>query len=241
MSTKKITSVLGLKSFDNVNLFIGDIKVLPGDVAWRLYDTYGFPIDLTQLMAEEKNLTINMEEYNEAKLNSYNLSQGKGTSKTDMINLDVHAISELKSKEIPVTDDKYKYCYTANTEDHFAEYEFQPCTGKVVALRYDNTFVDSVTSGQLCGVILDKTNFYAESGGQIYDQGVLIKVNDEDTEFLVDRVYNRGGYILHIGVVEGKLCVGDEVSLQFDTDRRSLTMKNHSATHALNHCLLKVN
>lgn len=100
--------------------------------------------------------------------------------------------------------------------------------------------MDVVTSGQECGLILDKTNFYAESGGQIYDQGYFVKKDDESTEFSVHTVYNKGGYILHIGVVEGSLKVGDEVVIHLDTVRRALTMKNHSATHALNHSLLKV-
>lgn len=66
------------------------------------------------------------------------------------------------------------------------------------------------------------------------------KAGDESTEISVQLVYNKGGYILHIGVVEGTLKVGDELELHLDTVRRSLTMKNHSATHALNHSLLKV-
>ncbi|XP_037928048.1 alanine--tRNA ligase, cytoplasmic [Teleopsis dalmanni] len=219
---------------------LGDQKIIPGDVAWRLYDTYGFPVDLTQLMAEEKNLEIDMTEYEQAKQNSYILSQGKGASKIDEINLDVHAISELQSKGIPTTDDSYKYKYEAASDEREAAYSFAPCTGKIVALRFENKFVNEVTAGQKAGIILDKTNFYAESGGQIFDQGALVKINDEANEFLVDRVYNRGGYILHIGVVEGILTVGDELNLQIDVERRSLTMKNHSATHALNHCLLQV-
>lgn len=68
----------------------------------------------------------------------------------------------------------------------------------------------------------------------------MTKVDDEENEFLVDRVYNKGGYILHIGVVEGTLRTGDKLNLQFDVVRRRLTMNNHSATHLLNHCLLSV-
>lgn len=69
----------------------------------------------------------------------------------------------------------------------------------------------------------------------------MTKVDDEETEFIVDRVYNKGGYILHIGVVsEGSLRIGDKLNLQFDVFRRRLTMNNHSATHLLNHCLLSV-
>ena len=219
---------------------LGDAKVIPGDVAWRLYDTYGFPIDLTQLMAEEKHLTIDMAGYEEAKKNSYILSQGKEKSKTATIDLDVHSISELQTKGVPTTDDSIKYHYQAKSIDPEAEYIFEGCTSKVLALRCNNTFVDEVTSGQECGVVLDKTNFYAESGGQIYDQGYMVKVNDESTEFSVNLVYNRGGYIIHVGVVEGTLKVGDELVLHLDEMRRWLTMKNHSATHALNHSLLKV-
>jgi alanyl-tRNA synthetase len=219
---------------------LGDAKVLPGDVAWRLYDTYGFPIDLTQLMAEEKNLTVDMTGYEAAKHNSYIISQGKAASKDDTVNLDVHAISELQEKKITLTNDSFKYRYKAESSSPEAEYVFEACKGKVLALRYGNKFVDEVTAGQECGVILDKTNFYAESGGQIYDQGFLVKVNDESTEVSVKLVYNKGGYILHIGVVEGTLRVNDEVDIHIDVVRRQLTMKNHSATHALNHSLLQV-
>lgn len=219
---------------------LGETNVLPGDVAWRLYDTYGFPIDLTILMAEEKNLTIDMAGYEEAKHNSYIISQGKAASKIDTINLDVHALSELSEKKVPTTNDSFKYRYKAQSTDPTAEYIFEGCNGIVLALRYNNQFVDEVISGQECGLILDQTNFYAESGGQIYDQGYFVKVQDESTEFSVRFVYNKGGYILHIGVVEGVLRVGDEVQIHLDTARRQLTMKNHSATHALNHSLLKV-
>lgn len=209
--------------------------IIPGDVAWRLYDTYGFPIDLTKLMAEEKGLTIDMTAYDQAKETSYILSQNKGTSAADTITLDVHAISELQARAVPATDDSFKYSYTSGDAAD-ATYEFPTCEGRILAIVYENKFTDTVRSGQACGLVLDRTNFYAESGGQIYDQGALVKSDDD--EFLVDRVYNRGGYILHIGVVEGQLSVGDRLELHIDTMRRRLTMNNHSATHALNHSLL---
>lgn len=219
---------------------LGNQTTIPGDVAWRLYDTYGFPVDLTQLMAEEKSLKIDMDGYEAAKHNSYVLSQGKGASKIEEINLDVHAISQLQEQGVPPTNDTFKYKYEAVSDERDSAYNYGVCNSKIVALRFENQFVNEITSGQKAGIVLDKTNFYAESGGQIYDQGALVKVNDEANEFLVDRVYNRGGYILHIGVVEGTLKVGDELELHIDVERRWLTMKNHSATHALNHCLLQV-
>lgn len=219
---------------------LGESKEIPGDVAWRLYDTYGFPIDLTVLMAEEKSLTVDMASYEQAKERSYILSQGKAGAQTDAINLSVHGISELQTKGVPLTNDSFKYKYLSGT-DKDTEYQFEGCTAKIVAIvNSESKFVDEVTSGDNCGLVLDQTNFYAESGGQIYDQGVFVKVDDDANEFLVDRVYNRGGYILHIGVVEGKLTVGDKLNLHLDVVRRRLTMNNHSATHLLNHCLLKV-
>lgn len=234
------TLVRGRNLLNRTIAKLGDLKQIPGDVAWRLYDTYGFPIDLTVLMAEENSLTVEMTGYEKAKEQSYILSQGKGSNRDDAINLDVHAISELQNKGIPVTDDSIKYKYTSAT-DKDTEYKFDGCQGTILAIvNRENQFVNEVHSGESCGLILDKTNFYAESGGQIYDQGALVKVDDEATEFLVDRVYNKGGYILHIGVVEGTLRTGDKLNCHFDEVRRRLTMNNHSATHLLNHCLLSV-
>ncbi|KAL4234586.1 hypothetical protein ACF0H5_006227 [Mactra antiquata] len=216
---------------------LGDTNVLPGDVAWRLYDTYGFPVDLTSLMAEEKKLSIDMAAYEEAKLKSQVLSQGSGGARNDEINLNVHAISDLQNKDIPPTNDLPKYKYTA---DDNGNYSFESCTGKVIALRYNKEFVDSVTTGQECGVLLDQTYFYAEQGGQIFDEGFLVKENEEDVEFRVRNVQVRGGYVLHIGVIEGTLKVGDTVKQSIDEPRRCSVMKNHTGTHVLNFALREV-
>ncbi|KFM75815.1 Alanine--tRNA ligase, cytoplasmic, partial [Stegodyphus mimosarum] len=153
--------------------------VLPGDIAWRLYDTYGFPVDLTQLMVEEKGLQIDMVGYEEAKKQAQLLSQAKGDAGCDEIKLDVHAISELQSKNIPATDDIPKYSYHAVSDSPESKYEFDPCMGTVLALRVQKHFTDVVENGQECGVILDRTSFYAEAGGQIYDVGFMVKEDDE--------------------------------------------------------------
>ncbi|KAJ8302926.1 hypothetical protein KUTeg_019322 [Tegillarca granosa] len=216
---------------------LGDTNCLPGDIAWRLYDTYGFPLDLTQLMAEEKGLNVDEEAYKEAKKDSQLKSQGKAGIVDDQINLEVHAINELQNKGIPPTDDVPKYNYTA---DEQGNYTFEPATGKVIAIRKDKGFVNEVTSGQECGVLLDRTNFYAEQGGQIYDEGFLVKENEEDVEFSVKNVQVRGGYVLHIGVIEGVLRVGDTVKLMIDESRRCSVMKNHTGTHMLNFALREV-
>ena len=213
--------------------------VLRGEVAWRLYDTYGFPVDLTQLMSEEFGLTVNMEEYENCKSQAQLASQGKGGSEDDHISLDVHAINELKdSMNIATTDDNAKYSYEASSDKN-ANYVFKGCKSTVVALRRNKQFVNTVESGQECGVLLDKTCFYAEQGGQIYDEGFLEKIDDDSVEFKVRNVQVRGGYILHMGTLEGKLAVGDIVSLKIDEIRRKNVMNNHTGTHVLNFALRK--
>ncbi|XP_035232670.1 LOW QUALITY PROTEIN: alanine--tRNA ligase, cytoplasmic-like [Stegodyphus dumicola] len=213
--------------------------VLPGDIAWRLYDTYGFPVDLTQLMVEEKGLQIDMVGYEEAKKQAQLLSQAKGDAGSDDIKLDVHAISELQSKNIPATDDIPKYSYRAVSDSPESKYEFDSCTGTVLALRVHKQFTDVVENGQACGVILDRTSFYAEAGGQIYDVGFMVKEDDEDTEFAVKEVHLQGGYVIHIGTLCGALKVGDKMKLLIDEERRKLVMNNHTGTHILNFALRK--
>lgn len=219
---------------------LGDSKTVPGDVAWRMYDTYGFPIDLTQLMCEEKQLIIDMEGYEKAKKESQLSSQGKNVGQEDLLALDIHAISHLQESGVPVTDDTPKYNYVPSSTDKDAEYKFAPCTAKVLALRRQKQFVNEVKSGQDCGVILDCTSFYAEQGGQIFDEGYMVKSDDESVEFTVNNVQVKGGYVLHIGKIEGTLKVGDSLKLYIDTERRRLVMNNHTGTHILNNVLRKV-
>lgn len=210
---------------------LGDSTVLPGDVAWRLYDTYGFPVDLTQLMTEEKGLSIDNDGFEKAKQHSLLMSQAGGSTVDDQIALEVHSINDLQNRGIAPTDDSPKYRYTADVEGN---YKFEPATGKAIALRHNKAFVEEVTTGQECGVLLDQTSFYAEQGGQIYDEGFLVKEGDEEVEFRVKNVQVRGGYVLHIGVVEGTLRVGDTMKLLIDESRRCSVMKNHTGTHMLN-------
>lgn len=157
----------------------------------------------------------------------------------------MHAITELQNKGVPPTDDSFKYKYKAGSSDRNAEYIFESCDSKVIAIRREKKFVDVASSGEEVGVLLDRTNFYAEQGGQIYDEGFLVKVsddgNDENTEIRVTNVQVRGGYVLHVGTVgTGSLKIGDRVQLNVDTARRRLVMNNHSATHALNYALRSV-
>ncbi|XP_012347711.1 alanine--tRNA ligase, cytoplasmic isoform X2 [Apis florea] len=216
-------------------------NVLPGDVAWRLYDTYGFPFDLTQLMVEEKGLKVDIIGYEEAKKQAQLISQNKSGEVDDQINLDVHAITELQNKKIKPTNDIPKYNYKVINNKICEEYEFAPCFSTVIALRRAKTFVNEVSSGEEVGILLDQTNFYAEQGGQMYDEGFLTKIDDEDTEVHIKNVQVRGGYVLHIGIVsQGKLKKNDKVFSNIDTTRRRLLMSNHTATHALNYALREI-
>ncbi|XP_031844255.2 alanine--tRNA ligase, cytoplasmic [Nomia melanderi] len=215
--------------------------IVPGDVAWRLYDTYGFPVDLTQLMTEEKGLKVDMVGYEEAKKQAQLASQSKTGGVDDQLNLDVHAITELQNKGIKPTADLPKYNYSVINNKLYEEYDFIPCTSTVLALRRAKIFVDEVSSGEEVGILLDQTNFYSEQGGQIYDEGFLVKTDDEETEIRIKNVQVRGGYVLHMGSVgQGVLRKGDTVYLNIDTTRRRLVMSNHTATHILNFALRKV-
>uniref|UniRef100_A0A1B0DQ75 alanine--tRNA ligase n=1 Tax=Phlebotomus papatasi TaxID=29031 RepID=A0A1B0DQ75_PHLPP len=132
---------------------LGQVKIVPGDVAWRLYDTFGFPVDLTHLMAEEKGLSIDMEGYEAAKERAHILSQGKETSKEHVISLDVHALSDLEARKVPTTDDSYKYRYERNP-DKEEDYIFYPCPpAKILALRLNGEFVEEVGAGQTVGIL----------------------------------------------------------------------------------------
>lgn len=157
----------------------------------------------------------------------------------DTINLDVHAITELQNRKVLPTDDSFKYNYRAGDGVN-DEYTFESCEGTVIALRHNKQFVNEVSSGQECGVLLDKTCFYAEQGGQIYDLGFLTKQTDESVEFTIKNVQVRGGYVLHVGNIEGVLKVGDVVVCHLDASRRRLVMSNHTGTHVLNYALRKV-
>ncbi|XP_068169309.1 alanine--tRNA ligase, cytoplasmic [Antennarius striatus] len=212
-------------------------KTIPGDTAWLLYDTYGFPLDLTSLIAEEKGLTVDLLAFEEEKKAAQLRSQGKGSGDEDHIMLDIYSIDDLRRRDVPPTDDSPKYRYSADAD---GQYEFQQASATVLALRHDGGFCQEVTTGQECGVLLDRTSFYAEQGGQTYDEGYMLHEDDsagDRMEFTVKNTQVRGGYVLHVGTVYGTLGVGDRVTLHIDEARRRSVMSNHTATHILNFAL----
>ncbi|EMD37438.1 hypothetical protein CERSUDRAFT_83193 [Gelatoporia subvermispora B] len=203
-------------------------KQLSGKDVWRLYDTYGFPVDLTRLMAEELGLVVDEEEFEAAQAHSKEASKAslkKGAK--DVVALDVHDIAALeKNTNVPKTDDSAKFA-------------LGNINAKVVAIYHNKTFPDATSSipeDAVFGLLLDRTSFYAESGGQEYDTGSI--VIDGVAEFEVTNVQVSNGYVLHIGSMKyGSLSVGDEVVSSYDELRRWPLRNNHTATHILNYCL----
>ena len=203
--------------------------MVPGELAWKMYDTYGFPLDLTRLMAEERKLVVDEEGYEAAKLKAQAIARGETSLGDAQIHLDVHALDSLRSGSVPLTDDVYKYRYQSDEE---GDYKLVGCEGTVLAIQLlDKQFVASA-SDRPVGLVLDKTCFYAESGGQLCDTGFISA--GETVEVVVDNVQVKGGYVIHVGQLEGTISVGDNVSLDVKEERRRGLMNNHTGTHVLN-------
>ncbi|MBO5034734.1 MAG: alanine--tRNA ligase, partial [Oscillospiraceae bacterium] len=192
-----------------------------GGDAFKLYDTYGFPIDLTIEMVQEQGMAVNEETFKalmeEQKIRARKAREALG---------DLGWAGVEFGKEVPETQ-FVGYDHTA-IED-----------AKVVAIVAEGELVDEIVSGIEAIVVLDKTPFYAEMGGQVADHGVISanKVSFEVT----DVQKNKGGKYMHSGkLTEGSLKVGDTVTAKIDTERRKAIMRAHSATHLLDAALRKV-
>ena len=200
---------------------------LHGADVWRLYDTFGFPPDLTRIMAEERGLQIDDTEFEEAKLKAREASKGQKKDKAEMVKLNVHDLGKLeKMDDVQKTDD-------------VAKYERGNITAHVKAIYYGNYFHSSTNAlahGEQLGIILDRTNFYAEQGGQENDTGRIII--DGKAELDVADVQQYGGYVLHTGFMKyGSFTVGDAVICEYDELRRWPIRNNHTGTHILNFAL----
>ncbi|KAJ5088144.1 Translation elongation/initiation factor/Ribosomal beta-barrel [Penicillium angulare] len=203
---------------------------LHGADVWRLYDTFGFPVDLTQIMAEERGLRIDDAEFEEARLKAKEASKGQKKAAASVVKLDVHDLGKLEQMDdVQKTDDSAKFG-RGNITAH------------IKAIYHGKTFYDStesVPSGEQLGVILDCTNFYAEQGGQESDTGRIII--DGQTELEVGDVQVYAGYVLHTGFMKyGTFSVGDSVICEYDELRRWPIRNNHTGTHILNFALREI-
>uniref|UniRef100_A0A8B9PG74 Alanine--tRNA ligase n=1 Tax=Apteryx owenii TaxID=8824 RepID=A0A8B9PG74_APTOW len=201
----------------------------PAEVAWSLYGNLGFPLDLIDLMLEEKGIRLDSAAFDELALEDAKV-RGTLCSFEGRIPL----TAGLHSNNVPVTDDSPKYAYTLGQH---GQYEFSPCQATVLMLYRDQSLQEEVGAGQRCGVILDRTNFYAEQGGQASDRGYLMHLGQQDTLFPVESVHLCGGYVIHEVTAVETLRAGDQVQLFVDEAQRLACMINHTATHLLSFAL----
>ncbi|MGQ9725276.1 MAG: alanine--tRNA ligase [Tepidimonas sp.] len=193
----------------------GGQTTLPGDVAFKLHDTYGFPLDLTNDVCRERGVTVDEAGFHAAMARQKAQARAAGKFKMDRV-LD--------------------YVGPPNA---FVGYESLQASAKVVALYVDGTPVAELKHGQSGVVVLDTTPFYAESGGQVGDAGVIISGSARFS--VVDTHKIKADVFGHHGTLEqGTLGVGDHVQAQVDALRRAATMRNHSATHLMHKALREV-
>ena len=193
----------------------GDAKVLPGDVAFKLHDTYGFPLDLTNDVCRERGVEV--DEAGFAAAMEKQKAQARAAGKFKM-------------------DKALEYTGAAN---QFTGYEHLAEMAKIVAIYVDGTSAVALKQGQNGVVVLDTTPFYAESGGQVGDEGVI---TSGSARFAVgDTLKIKADVYGHHGTLEvGTLNVGDTVQAQVNTAVRAATVRNHSATHLMHKALREV-
>ncbi|HZK43781.1 MAG TPA: alanine--tRNA ligase [Syntrophomonadaceae bacterium] len=194
-------------------------NAISGEEAFMLYDTYGFPIDLTEDMAIENGFTVDKTGFDQMmekqRIMARQANKGDSAFTEDLL------VSELLSS-IPKTE--------------FVGYDLLNHDGNVLAIIYDDNLVDEATNKEVI-LITDNTPFYAESGGQVADLGLITGPSGAMT---VKDVKNVAGWNLHIGKIKGAIRKGEKVTLKTDVAHRTETAKNHTATHLLHKALREV-
>ena len=186
--------------------------VIPGDIVFKLYDTYGFPADLTADIARERGLGIDHDGFDAAME-----SQRRRSQEASKFGVDLRGAAPIDAR-------------TA-----FEGYAQTQAEGRVVALLRAGAQVEQIDTGEEGEVVLERTPFYAESGGQVGDAGVLAAVG---VRFEVTDTRKRGAAHVHIGrMLEGRIRVGDTLGATVDAERRRATARNHTATHLLHAAL----
>jgi alanyl-tRNA synthetase len=204
------------------NMKNNNIKVLSGDKAFKLYDTYGFPLELTREILEEIGFGVDIEGFNnEMKEQKERARAARG--ETNFMGAEETILNKLPME---LTTEFLGY----DTLEVKAEIEYMIC---------DEEFVSDVETGVECVIVTGQTPFYAEMGGQIGDRGIIY--NDSFKAEVLDCKKNVSGKILHfVRVIDGRVNVSDVVTLKVDEEIRNSTKRNHTATHLLNAALIKV-
>ncbi|HET7702228.1 MAG TPA: alanine--tRNA ligase [Candidatus Limnocylindrales bacterium] len=203
-----------------------DVPLLPGDLAFRLHDTYGFPIDLTIELAAEHGVGVDRAGFDAA------LAEQRERSRSGKkAELARHA--ELSAL--------YQAIQSRAGDSEFLGYETTAAQGTVVAILRDGMEYDELTGQGAAEVVLDRTPFYAEGGGQVGDRGELREAGGGSSLFTVeDSQKPVGGLIVLRGTLHGRLRVGETVDAVVDGERRAHTMRNHTGTHLLHRALRNV-
>lgn len=212
------TLTQGLKLFEQVVSEL-NTNIIPGETIFKLYDTYGFPADLTADIARERNLEIDLSGFEAAMTKQRERSRQASTFTTE------YAVAQ--ESQSPTEFTGHEKVLTKKT----------PESGSILAIYRDGKFVETLNAGEKGSIVLDRTPFYAESGGQVGDQGML-RI-DNQAYFKVADTIKQAHTHLHLGKLEkGSLRIGDTVIAEIDAKRRAATVLNHTATHLL-HMVLK--
>ena len=206
----------GIKLLDNEIPKIQN-GILPGEIAFKLFDTYGFPLDLTQMILGEKNISVDVAGFERA------MSEQKERSRANTKG--TRTLWESQT-ELPGTDDSSKYA-PDNT-----------MASRVLAILRNGEFVSSAAGGDEVEIALDKTNFYGTQGGQVGDSGELVA--DNKTVMNVAEATRVDNIVIHKGVLATELNVGDIVYTKINTATRQQTARAHTATHLLQAALRHV-
>ena len=207
----------GIKLLDNEIPKIQN-NVLPGEIAFKLFDTYGFPLDLTQMILREKNIDVDVAGFERA--------MGEQKERSRANTKGTRTLWESQT-QLPATDDSYKYSPDDKLES------------KVLAILRNGEFVESASAGDDVEVALDKTNFYGTQGGQVGDSGEL-KNPDGQTVMNVGEAGRVDNIVIHKGTLTADLHVGDVVKTVINSTARTQTTRAHTATHLLQAALRHV-
>lgn len=195
-------------------------KTLSGENVFKLYDTYGFPVDLTTEILEEKGFTVDEEGFKGA-MEIQKQTARNARSETNYMGADATVYDEIDT----------------SITSEFVGYENSTCKSRILVLTTDSELVNELTEGAAGTIIVDRTPFYATMGGQCADTGAITGENGSLFE-VNDTIKLKGGRVGHVGVVKkGSFNINEEVTLTIDEKKRFSTGKNHSATHLLQEAL----
>ncbi len=195
-------------------------KTISGEDAFQLYDTYGFPLDLTELMAEERSLKVDTTKFHEL------MEQQRKRARAASVKDSLSVMDKVSVEVLPKTQDLHKY----NTDQ---------CEATIVGWIDEKGFktAGSVEGDSEIGIILDKTCFYAEAGGQVGDCGVI---KSDKAQFVVENTTKMGNSVIHRGkITQGSFSIGQKIKAVVSKDRNAIK-KNHTATHLLQWAMQQV-